>query len=142
MDELVKPYSGVTPSFLCLAWARERRWPTTITRRRIRNSTRPAASLWVLGAIQLVRAQRNQTERPEPHGSRPFLPGSLPIVAAGAVSCFCGLSIHEMLTSVARSGSARTFRGSLGSLMGGRFDDRTQILAVRFSLTDCHRLRR
>jgi high-affinity nickel-transport protein len=43
-----------------------------------------AASLLVLGAIQLVRARRNQMVQPEPHGSRPFLLGSLHGLAGSA----------------------------------------------------------
>ncbi|HEX5657303.1 MAG TPA: hypothetical protein VFX59_08910, partial [Polyangiales bacterium] len=43
-----------------------------------------AVSLLVLGGIQLVRARRNQVEQPEPHGSRPFLLGSLHGLAGSA----------------------------------------------------------
>ncbi|HEY6881842.1 MAG TPA: hypothetical protein VI299_27630 [Polyangiales bacterium] len=43
-----------------------------------------ALSLLLLGAIQLVRAQRNQMVQAEPHGSRPFLLGSLHGLAGSA----------------------------------------------------------
>jgi nickel/cobalt transporter (NicO) family protein len=60
-----------------------------------------AASLLVLGAIQLVRAQRNQTEQPEPHGSRPFLLGSLHGLAGSAGVALIALTTisgrHEAL---------------------------------------------
>jgi nickel/cobalt exporter len=55
-----------------------------------------AASLLILGGIQLVRAQRNQTEQPEPHGSRPFLLGSLHGLAGSAGIALIALTtIHE-----------------------------------------------
>ncbi|MET0283449.1 MAG: hypothetical protein ABW352_03240 [Polyangiales bacterium] len=55
-----------------------------------------AASLLVLGGIQLVRAQRNQTEQPEPHGSRPFLLGSLHGLAGSAgVALIALTTIHS-----------------------------------------------
>jgi nickel/cobalt transporter (NicO) family protein len=60
-----------------------------------------AASLLVLGAIQLVRAQRNQTEQAEPHGSRPFLLGSLHGLAGSAGVALLALTTiadrHEAL---------------------------------------------
>jgi nickel/cobalt transporter (NicO) family protein len=60
-----------------------------------------ALSLLVLGAIQLVRAHKNQTEQPEPHASRPLLLGSLHGLAGSAGIALLAMTAiperHEML---------------------------------------------
>jgi len=54
-----------------------------------------AASLLVLGGIQLARARSNQTAQSEPHASRPFLLGTLHGLAGSAGVALIALTTIE-----------------------------------------------